>query len=406
MDAEAQYWIRVLLLSHVAECTVEMPSAFRVAGAEAGPDAPTGGPAREPLPEPTRISLADGQLMVGNTPLAGKEVVLSPEPPYIFGLNQRKYRGQLKLVVNRDGRSFDAVNVVPLEPYLAGVVGEEMPNYWEPQALRAQATAARTYCLYMKNRFGTNRSYDVNRTQASQVYGGIGAESSQVWDAVNSTYGQILMAPELMTKGAAITDANRGANPQYAIRDPQLSCLFPAYYSSSCGGHTTSSEEVFGDSFGPLKGVPCPYCKDVARLDLFYWPMAEFDRETATKQLLARYPKLQALGEIIDVAAIEESCYGSYSRLRRIRLTGATGKTDTLRAEDLRLALDPSGRKIKSAVCRIVTWGNGWAFLAGRGWGHGVGMCQCGAEGMARLGGSAEEILQYYYPGAEIVSLY
>ncbi len=106
------------------------------------------------------------------TPLAGKEVVLSPEQPCIFGLNGLKYRGWLKLVVNREGQSFDAINLVPLEPYLAGVVGEEMPDYWEPEALRAQAIAARTYCLYTKNRFGTNRSYDVSRTQSSQVYGG------------------------------------------------------------------------------------------------------------------------------------------------------------------------------------------------------------------------------------------
>jgi stage II sporulation protein D len=134
--------------------------------------------------------------------------------------------------------------------------------------------------------------------------------------------------------------------------------------------------------------------------------MADFDRATVTKQLLDRYPKLQALGEIVDLVASEESCYGPYSRLRRIRLVGATGKTDTLRAEDLRLALDPSGRKIKSAICRIVPWGNGWAFIAGRGWGHGVGMCQCGAEGMARLGSDAQSILQYYYPGAEVVSVY
>ena len=160
-------------------------------------------------------------------------------------------------------------------------------------------------------------------------------------------------------------DSTRGANPRSAIVDPQLRGLFPAYYSSSCGGHTTSSEEVFGDSFGPLKGVPCPYCKEVTKLELFYWPMAAFDRVTVTKQLLERYPKLEALGEITDIATTEESCYGDYARLRRIRLTGATGKTDTLRAEDLRLALDPSGRKIKSAICRIVPWGRRLGFRVG-----------------------------------------
>jgi stage II sporulation protein D len=399
MSVESRFWVRVLLLHNVTECTIEVPSAFRLTPAEPTPDHQTDEPTLEPLLEPTKISLVGGQLMLGTTPLAGKEVVLSPEQSCIFGLKDLKYRGWLKLVVGREGQSFDAINLVPLEPYLAGVVGEEMPDYWEPEALRAQAIAARTYCLYTKNHFGTNRSYDVSRTQSSQVYGGVRKESSQVWAAVNSTCGQVLMAPELMEDGKGIADCG------LRIADSTRG-LFPAYYSSSCGGHTTSSEEVFGDSFGPLRSVPCPYCKQVAKLDLFYWPMATFDRGTATKQLLDRYPKLEALGEITDITATEESCYGDYSRLRRIRLTGATGKTDTLRAEDLRLALDPSGRKIKSAICRIVPWGNGWAFISGRGWGHGVGMCQCGAEGMARLGSDAQDILRHYYPGAPIVNLY
>ncbi len=406
MGIEPRFWVRVRLLNNVAECIFESSSALRIASVDPGPETQTDAAALKPLCGPTKIVVADGKLMLGDTPLAGREVVFSPEEPYIFGLNGHKYRGKLKLIVDREGRSFDAINPVPLEPYVAGVVGEEMPYYWEAEALRAQAIAARTYCLFIKNRFGTNRSYDVSRTQSSQVYGGIGAESAQVWDAVNSTCGQVLMSPELAADEGGISDFARGGRPQPVIADPQLRRLFPAYYSSACGGHTSSSQDVFGDLFEPLKAVPCPYCKDVARLALFYWPMAPFDRETITKHLLQRYPKLDALGPILEITATAESCYGPSSRLTRIRLTGATGKKDTLRAEDLRLALDPSGLKIKSAMCQIVPWGDGWAFVSGRGWGHGVGMCQHGAEGMARLGSDAEAILQYYYPGAEIVNIY
>jgi stage II sporulation protein D len=405
MGIESRFWVRVLLLNDVTECTLDIPSAFRIAPAGQSLDAPTGGTAKEPLGSPAKITLVDGRLMLGATPLGSNDMVLSPERPHIFGLDDQKYRGRLRLIVNRDGRSFDAVNLVPLEPYLAGVVGKEMPHNWEPQALMAQAIAARTYCLFIKNRFGTNRSYDVTRTQSSQVYGGIGGESTQVWDAVNSTCGQILVAPELLPANA---EQSTESVPSSVLFHPSPGStgLFPAYFSSTCGGHTSSGEEVFGDSYGPLQGVECPYCKDVASLEAFYWPMASFDRETVTKQLLDRYPKLAALGEITDVAVIEESCYGSFSRLTKIRLTGSTGKTDTLRAENLRLAIDPSGRKIKSAICRIVPWGNGWAFLSGRGWGHGVGMCQCGAKGMARQGRDAQSILRYYYAGAEIVNVY
>jgi stage II sporulation protein D len=398
MGIESRFWVRVRLLNNVAECTFEVPSTFQIASTAPGPEPQTGASALEPLHSPARITLAGGRLMLGEMPLEGQEAVFSPEKPYIFGLNGHKYRGRLKLIVDRKARSFDAINLVPLEPYVAGVIGEEMPYYWEAEALRAQAIAARTYCLFIKNRFGTKRNYDVSRTQSSQVYGGIGAESAPIWDAVNSTCGQVLMAPELMAGKERIANSK--------ITDPQLCGLFPAYYSSACGGHTSGSQEVFGDSFSPLQAVPCPYCKDVAKLAMFYWPMATFDRETAVQRLLQKYPKLGALGQICEIAASAESCYGPFSRLTRIRLTGITGKTDTVRAEDLRLTLDPSGLKIKSAACRIVPWGDGWAFVSGRGWGHGVGMCQHGAEGMARLGSDAEAILQYYYPGAKLVNVY
>jgi stage II sporulation protein D len=391
MDAAPPFWVRVLLLAEATECTLSTPSGFQVLGPDASSGIPAGPPIRESTGAATKIRLADGRLLLGTTPLAAGEAVIAPEWPHIFTLNGQSYRGRLTLAVIREGRAFQAVNLVPLEPYLAGVVGAEMPDYWEPEALRAQAIAARTYCLYIKNRFGVNRRWDVSRTQAHQVYGGISAESSPIWNAVNSTHGKVLMAQEPRPELGPHATERR---------------LFPAYYSSICGGHTAASEKVFGDCFGPLQAVPCPYCRDVAKMSLFFWPMAQFDRATVTRQLVERYPSLGVLGEIEEITVSEKDDYGPYSRATCIQLVGATGKTDTLRAEDFRLALDPTGRKIKSTMCQIVPWGDGWAFLAGRGWGHGVGMCQCGAEGMARLGSDAEVILQYYYPGCEMVSVY
>ncbi len=405
MGIEARFWVRVLLLSNKVECTIEMPSAFEITSANVRSGKSTNGTTREPLSEPMKISLVAGRLLLGTEPLMGKEIVFSPEQPCIFGLDNQHFRGRLKLIVNDEGRSFDAINLVPLEPYLAGVVGREMKNDWQLQALEAQAIAARTYCLFTKNRHGTNHSYDVRRTQANQVYGGVAAESPQVWEAVNRTCGQVLVALELITEdGRQSTEQTPSSVVCRLPSEPRG--LFPAYYSSTCGGHTTRSDQVLGDSYGPLQGVPCPYCKEAAPLVKFYWPMATFDRETVTKQLVKKYPKLVELGEITELAVIGESSYESFSRLTRIRVTGTTGKTDTLRAEDLRLSLDPSGAKIKSAACKIVPWGKGWAFVSGRGWGHGVGMCQYGAKGMADLGNDAGTILRYYYPGAEIVNVY
>lgn len=393
MDTDSQFWIRVLLAANVTEGSLATSCAVDVVQGSLGPAIQAAGHSLEPIQEPAKITLSGGRLMLGETVLPGSEVILSPQHPYVFTFNDDDYRGKLQLIVNSQGQGFDVINLVPIEPYLAGVVGEEMPDSWEPEALKAQAIAARTYCLYTKNRFGAGRNWDVSRTQSSQVYGGIRAESSQVWDAVNSTAGKVVVS------------TGQPLGSRFGA-DGLSRAMFPAYYSAVCGGHTADSTDVFGQSFPTLKGVVCPHCKDVSRLGLFYWPMVQFDRGTVTKQLLQRYPKLEALGEIQDIVVMEQCDYGDFSRMTRTKLVGATGKTDTLRAEDLRLAIDPTGRKIKSAVCHIVSWGDGWAFLSGRGWGHGVGLCQCGAEGLARTGRSAEEILRYYYPGCEIVSIY
>jgi len=89
-----------------------------------------------------------------------------------------------------------------------------------------------------------------------------------------------------------------------------------------------------------------------------------------------------------------------------VKLVGSTGKSGFLRAEDLRLSIDPTGRKLRSTACEIAGASDKWLFISGRGYGHGVGLCQCGAQGMARRGRSAYEILSYYYPGAVIGSVY
>ncbi len=384
MDIEPQFWVRVLLLDDVTDCTLKIRSSFRV---DTG-DNPTA--TRRYFGQdnvPIHVCISGGGITVGGQAFTSSEVIISPDEPYILNLNGGDYRGKLKLLTNPDDKSFDAVNLVPLEPYLAGVVGAEMPHYWEPAALHAQTIAARTYCLYLKKRFGINRRWDVTKTQANQVYRGVKAESGQIWEAVNRTYGQVLVCKE----PAGNED------------------IFPTYYSSICGGHTENSKYVFGDSFEALVGVACPYCKDVAKPGLFFWPMVQFDKSYVQKKLFERYPKLKRLGEITNIKAVRQSDYqgnyGRYSRLTLVKVVGLSGKSDFLRAEDFRLSIDRSGRKIKSAIYQIVNWGDKWAFMSGRGFGHGVGMCQCGAEGMARAGKKARQILRFYYPGSKISTI-
>ncbi len=380
MDVEQNFWVRVLLLNNITECSLGTDSSFSVIN----PQTQMLEVRYVQVDEPIKATVSGGAITVGSRHSGSKEVIILPTAPHIFNLNGSDYRGKLKLIINSDGKSFDVINFVPLEPYLAGVVGAEMPDYWEPAALEAQTIAARTYCLYYKKQFGSKRTWDVQKTQANQVYLGVSAESAQIWEAINKTYGKVLVC-----------------------RQPDGSeDIFPAYYSSTCGGHTEDSKNVFGDSFEALVGVQCPYCQDVARLNTFFWPMVQFKKSEVTSKLLEKYPKLKSIGEIKNITAVEQSDYGQFSRLTKIKLVGSTGKSEFLRAEDLRLTIDPTGYKIKSTSCQIIDMGDKWAFSLGRGWGHGVGMCQCGAQGMARRGKTASEILQYYYKGSKIKTIY
>ena len=380
MDVDPRFWVRVLLLDNITDCALASPSPFFVFNAETqSTEARVQG-----TKEAMRLRIAEGAVTLGDRPISGRQLIIAPDEPHVFSLNGSAYRGKLSLIVSADGSSFDAVNLVPLEPYLAGVIGAEMPNYWEPAALQAQAVAARTYCMYFKQRFGGRRTWDVRRTQANQVYLGLAAESGQVWDAVNKTYGQVLFCRQ--------SDGSEA--------------LFPSYYSSTCGGHTEKSRNVFGDFFEPLTGVPCRYCLEVARPAFYFWPTAQFDKTTVTEKLIANYPKLRELGRITGISAARSSDYEQFVRLTSVKLLGSTGKSAFLEAENLRLTIDPTGRKIRSTICQIEDGGDRWLFKSGRGYGHGVGMCQCGAQAMAREGKSVRQILLYYYPHSKIVSLY
>ena len=383
MDIEPQFWIRVLLLDDVTACTLKTVSPFSVLSDQTALPTQITETRFNQTNVPISLELTNCRITIDGQAFTDEKVIIFPDDPYIFNLNGNDYRGKLKLIVNPDGSSFDVINLVPPEPYLAGVVGAEMPGYWEPEALKAQAITARTYCFYIKTRFGTNREWDMKQTAAHQVYRGLNAESAQIWQAVNETEGQV------------ITCKQSGG----------LEEIFPAYYSSTCGGHTENSKNVFGDSFEPLIGVPCPYCQDVAKPKFFFWPMIQFDETDVTDRLLERYSKLKQLGEITNVTVAGQSDYGEFSRLTKVKLLGSTGKSDFLRAEDFRLAIDPTGRKLRSTICQIIKLSDKWAFFSGRGWGHGVGMCQCGAQGMARDGKNTRQILSYYYPNSKILKM-
>ena len=288
------------------------------------------------------------------------------------------YRGEIHCIA-QDANTFMAVNVLGVEEYLGGVVGAEMPAYWHKAALRAQSVASRTFALYQASRSGS-RPWDVVDTQFSQVYRGVAGESRAVLQAIRQTRGIVL------TYGP-----------------PGREKIFSSYFCSTCGGHTEDGLAVFRDAPRLLTGRKCPYCQSVAKRKYYRWPSVKITKRTVSDRLIDSYPALAKLGSIAELRIIEQSDYG---RVRRVELLGSNGKKATLNGEEFRLSIVSKDHPVRSSWYDLAEAGGAWEFKNGRGWGHAVGMCQCGSEGMAKKGKDCIAILQYYYPNSILLRAY
>lgn len=332
-----------------------------------------------------KISTVDKKINIGGWDCPDSKMVIRTANKK-FSVNGQRYRGSLEIELAEDANRLDIINIVGLESYLAGVTGAEMPSYWETSALKAQTIAARSYALYVKRNLAEHRTWDVKKTQANQVYKGISGETSRVIEIVKETRGQTLF---------------------YTSPDTGNYRILPAYYSSICGGHTESSQNVFsGDAIPPLKGVRCPYCRQLASPDFFHWGSFTISKSECSRKLIGNYPSLKKLNTITDIRIKKQKNYENISRVISVTLEGKNGKKDTIKAEDFRLTLDASGMKFRSTIFEIKDADSRWVFENGIGFGHGVGLCQYGTEQMARKGKTYLQILKHYYPGAVIRNIY
>ncbi len=305
----------------------------------------------------------------------------SAQPPYI---PQANYRGAIQIVTLPNGK-YIAVNVVPIETYLAGVLSRELYPHWSVTAYEAQAVAARTYAVYQMATEGRSRQWDVVGTTASQMYGGIRSESTRAWEAVNATRGQLLQT----AVGGHVG-------------------IFCACYSACDGGAEQSPQEAWGDiPIACLPAQPTGYLD--AACPKFNWPpmrisMAEVSRAMLDWGRRNSLPYLEDLGPITRVWISRYN--GLTSRPTEITVADAAGKIGVLRAEEFRLAFltcpYPSTPKPPSSFFRIQNNGDGIILYDGHGFGHGVGLSQWGAQALSLRGKSVQEILSFYYPGSFI----
>jgi len=291
------------------------------------------------------------------------------------------YRGRVVFLPGDDGNIL-AVNYVDVESYLAGVLGRELYAGWHERTYEVQAIVARTFVLYQKSVADPARPYDVRDNQSAQVYGGFSAETQKSWRAVRATHGVVLAAgPDGREK------------------------IFPAHYSACCGGVTNSVYVLYGPAVttGPLAGgVVCTDCRACPR---YRWPAVSVPKSIIHRAVGKAYPAARLEG--VRTVEVVESMG---SRPVWVRIVGTKGRALRIRAEDLRLALlrdgDASTHGLYSMNCRIRDAGEAIVFEEGRGFGHGVGLCQWGAEAKAEAGMTVSQILSTYYPGAKLFQAY
>ena len=287
----------------------------------------------------------------------------------------RPLRGRLRCLARPKGVL--TINELHVDDYLMGVLNNELYSSWCPATFRALAIAARTYALYEKARRGKNADFDVFAGQGSQVYRGMLSESAKARRAVADTAGIVLTV-------------------KYGGRDK----IFPTYYSSCCGGHSRPPAEAFGrgKDLPPLAGVEDPWCRQMPKK--YHWGEVRFGLKKLDKKL--RDAKL--LTGPNRIRRIESVKDQSKRRIKTIILIDEKGKKRSIPADVFRLAVG-SGR-MRSTWCDVSFEKNELVLRNGRGFGHGVGLCQCGAEIQARRGATALQLLQFYYPGATPVRAY
>jgi len=128
--------------------------------------------------------------------------------------------------------------------------------------------------------------------------------------------------------------------------------IFPAYYGSSCGGHTENSQNVFGDSYESLAGVKCPYCRRTAKSNEFNWPAVSLKKRFVNDRLITRYPTLKNLEAITNITPVAISRYAGFSRLTKIKLTAQTARLISFAQKTSGWLLTQAASKSKAPVSK------------------------------------------------------
>jgi stage II sporulation protein D len=363
LPATAQTEVKVLLLRHQFEAVVAAAGGLIVRPYQAG---------SAPLLTPDITTVLDirpqqdGLLLADSVP-AQSEILISPLTDATLTLDGLAYRGSI-LVARESDNSLRLINLVDLEKYLYSVVGSEVAADTPASALQAQAIVARTYAV---TRLGahTDLGFDLRAGDLDQAYNGTDAESESVVNAVDATRGVV------MVSGNHLVDA---------------------YYSACDGGFTSEGAEL-GDPQPYLQAVRDPYCP--------FSPYMAWTADVPASTVLTQLAESGALPEAIPLDSLVDVRPGPADSSGRLQSVNFVTAQNILSVAATSFRAAAGNRLVKSTKIQSLSYAGGMIHVSGSGYGHGVGMCQLGARGMAESGLGVYAIINFYYPGVLLTQL-
>ncbi len=308
------------------------------------------------------ISVASDGITIGSRHYGCSELRITGLRDGDIELNNVRYRGEIR-IVQQFYNKFSVIGELDIESFVGGVLGSEMPQAWNEEALKAQAVVARTYAMY-KKKVRRDEIYHLDTLELA--YRGTLGETARTNKIVRDTRGVVI-----------VYNWN----------------IFPAYFHSTCGGHTEDISHVFGkNSIPPLSGVTCNYCNNSKYAS---WS-TDINKSNIEKKL--RDAKIY----VSNIQTVKVVDPGSGDHGSKVEIISTDGSRE-MNANDFRLLVGPN--YLYSTAFRSKNKGKSITF-SGKGWGHGVGLCQYGAQTMAEKGFPWTAILKYYYPKVELVRVY
>ncbi len=345
--------VRVAILQEVSSARVTILEPCRVVDRESGRVL-----AEWPHVKWKEVKATHPGLQIGEVQFHTQAVVLESNREAMVRVNSRPYRGSL-IFHRASGGRVTVVNRLGLEEYLVGALASEVRQGWPLEVLKAHAIVSRTIVAH---RIWINRGKPFDVGSGTHLYYGVAAERADTRAAIEATTGQVLAyAGELLS----------------------------ATFSANCGGHTEDAAELWATQgeLSPLRGRPDPFCRGLKH---FRWR-----RSLSSQRFLEVLGKEGVgAGDLVSCDVTERNRSG---RVRVLRVIGTKG-SGTVPGRKLRELL---GTDWLRSLNFTVGLSKGTLSFDGFGWGHGVGLCQWGAYGMAKHGYTMEEILQFYFPGAQ-----